>query len=73
MGLLSSGVHGLSLPVISLVVEHSPDMWASVAVAHGLTCPTECGIFLDQVELISPALAGGYTQTIREAQCIILI
>lgn len=30
------GCMGFSIAVISLVVEHSPDMWASIAVAMGL-------------------------------------
>ena len=42
-------VCGLLIVVASLVAEHRP--WhsqASVAVAHGLSCPTACGIFQDQ-------------------------
>ena len=34
--------------------------WASVAVAHGLNCPVASGIFLDGIEPVSPALAGGF-------------
>ena len=42
-------VHGLLIAVASLVVEHRfPGHVGSVVVAHGLSCPEVCGIFLDQ-------------------------
>ena len=41
-------VQGL-LAVASLVAEHRlQGAWASVVVAHGLSCLKACGIFLDQ-------------------------
>ena len=53
----SSWVSGASSPVtvcgpliaVALVAEHGlAGSWASVAVAHGLSCSTVCGIFLGQ-------------------------
>ena len=38
-------VHGLLMAVASLVAEKAQ---ASVAAAHGLSCPMACGIFLNQ-------------------------
>ena len=37
--------------------------WASVTVAHGLSCPLACGIFPDGIEPVSPALAGRFLTT----------
>ena len=48
-GLLSFEVHGLLAVVASLAAEHR--LWgvqASGGAVHGLSCPTACGIFLDQ-------------------------
>ena len=37
------------------VAEPGPqDSWASAAVAHGLSCPAACGIFLDQGSSLCP-------------------
>ena len=42
-------VHGLLIVISSPVVEHRLcRLQASVVVVHGLTCPTACGIILDQ-------------------------
>ena len=41
-------VCGLLIAVASLVASHRLCTWASVIVMHGLSCPMECGIFLDQ-------------------------
>ena len=42
-------MHGLLLMVASPVVEHGlSGTQASVIVARGLSCPTACGILLDQ-------------------------
>ena len=42
-------VHRLLVVVTSLVEEHRLEgVWASVVVAHGLSCPEALGIFLDQ-------------------------
>ena len=36
----------------------------SIAVGHGLSCSSACGIFLDQESnLLSPALVGGFFTT----------
>ena len=37
--------------------------WASVAIAHGPNYPVARGLFLDGVEPVSPALAGGFLTT----------
>ena len=41
-------VHGLLIVMASLIVEHGSSAWASVGVAHGLSCFAACGIFLEQ-------------------------
>ena len=41
-------VRELLLAVASLVQHGLKRAWASVVVALGLSCPTACGIFLDQ-------------------------
>ena len=42
-------VHGLLFAVVSLAVGiRLQGVWALVAVAHSLSCPTACGISLDQ-------------------------
>ena len=50
-GLLFVAVHVLLIVVASLVV------------AHGLSCSAAWGIFPDQLEPMSPALAGGFLTT----------
>ena len=47
-GLLLVAARGLLIPAASLAAEHRSSVWASVAAARGLSCPTACGIFLDQ-------------------------
>ena len=37
--------------------------WASVVVAHGLSCTLACGIFPDQGQIQSPALVGRFLST----------
>ena len=49
MGATLVAVHGILIVVASFVVEHG--LWGtrvSVAVAHGLSYPLTCGIFMDQ-------------------------
>ena len=42
-------VSGLLIAVASLAMEHRLwGAWASVAVAHGLSCPVAYGVFLHQ-------------------------
>ena len=44
-----AAVRGLLIVVASLVAEHRLlGAWASVVVAHVLSCPEACGIFFDQ-------------------------
>ena len=47
-GYSSVPVHGLLIVMASLIVEHGSSAWASVGVAHGLSCFAACGIFLEQ-------------------------
>ena len=48
-GLSLDVVCGLLVEMASLVVGHRlSGGWASVGVAHGLSCPAVCGIFLGQ-------------------------
>ena len=47
-GLLFVVEGGLLIVVASLVERRVRSAWSSVAVAHRLSCPTACGIFLDQ-------------------------
>ena len=47
-GLLLIAVHGLLLVVASLVVDQGFESAGPVFVMRGLSCPTACGIFLDQ-------------------------
>ena len=44
------GVNRLLILVTSLVVKHGMNLGraGSVTVAHGLSCPLTCGIFLDE-------------------------
>ena len=39
---------GLLIAVAPLVAEHGSRHTSSVVVAHGLSCSTACGIFMDQ-------------------------
>ena len=41
-------MHGLLIVMASLIAEHGSSAWASVGVAHGLSCSAACGIFLEQ-------------------------
>ena len=42
-------VHGLLIAMTSLIAEYGlKSTWASVVVAHRLSCPVACGIFLAQ-------------------------
>jgi len=53
----------LLVAVVSLVTKHELlGVWASVDVAHGLSYPAACGIFLDQGwnPSVTPELAGGF-------------
>ena len=64
-------VSGPLIAVASLVVEHGLwSMWpqklrlpGSVDVAHGLSCSTSGGVFLDQGLNLSPAFTGGFFTT----------
>ncbi|CAI9151704.1 unnamed protein product [Rangifer tarandus platyrhynchus] len=48
-GLIFVVVHGLLVAVASVGAEYRLwGMWASVVVAHRLSCPETCGIFPDQ-------------------------
>ena len=48
-------MHGLLIDVDSLVLEHGlQSVWASVVMAHRLSCPMACGISLDQGRNLSP-------------------
>ena len=61
-GLLSVAELGLLIAVASLLEEHSSRALGlqslqeagSVVVAHGLSCSTACGIFLDQGSNLCP-------------------
>ena len=60
-------VHGF-LFVMTFLVEHGLlSAWASVVVAHELSCPVTYGIFPDQdlpkIKLVSSALVGGLLTT----------
>ena len=55
--------HWLLIAVDSFVAEHrSQSIWASVVVAHRLSCPAACGIFLNKGSNLCP-LAGGVLTT----------
>ena len=41
-------VHGLLIAVDAPIVEQGLRCTGSIAMAHGLSCPKACGIFLDQ-------------------------
>ena len=59
----SFGEQGLLVAVASLVLGHMGSRrWASVVVAHKLSCPEAHGIIPDQgwMEPMSPALAGEF-------------
>ena len=45
-------VRGLLIVLASLIAEQGLGMWASVVVAHGLSCPEACGIFPNLVPCI---------------------
>ena len=45
------------------VIAHSLKSTGSVTVAHRLSCPAACGIFLDQGSNQSPALQGRFLTT----------
>ena len=63
-GLLFVAVRRLPIAVASLVLEHRlRGAQASVVVWCGLSCSVACGIFLEGVEPVSPALAGGVLTT----------
>ena len=49
--------------------------WASLIVAHGLSCPTACGILVLQpgVEPVSPALEGRVSTTELPKKCLYAI
>ena len=48
-------MHGLLIDVDSLVLEHGlQSVWASVVMAHRLSCPMASGISLDQGQNLSP-------------------
>ena len=48
-------MHRLLTDVDSLVLEHGlQSVWASVIMAHRLSCPMACGISLDQEWNLSP-------------------
>ena len=75
-GLLFFKVHGLLAAAASPVAAHR--LWgvrASVGAAHGLSCPTVCGIFLDQGSNPFPLhkQVDSYHWTIREVQYIIFL
>ena len=54
---VASEVYSLAVVCRLLIVVASLVVGSEV-VAHGLTCPEACGIFLDRIKLVSPALAG---------------
>ena len=63
-GLLFVAVCRLPIAVVFLVLEHRlRGAQASVVVWRGLSCSVACGIFLEGVEPVSPALAGGFLTT----------
>ena len=54
-GLYLAVVCGLLIAVASLVLEHRlSGGWASVVVAHVLSCPAACGVFPDQGSNLCP-------------------
>ena len=53
-GLLLVAVVGLLIVVASVAEHRLEGIQPSVVVAHRLTCPTACGIFLDQVSKLCP-------------------
>ena len=51
----------LLIPVASLIAEHRlQGVWASVVVAHVLSCTRACGVPGPGTESVSPALAGRF-------------
>ena len=48
----------------SVVSAHSLQSPGSAGVAHGLSCSEICGIFLDEIKPMFPALAGGFLSTV---------
>ena len=59
----SSRCAGLSLLRPLLLRSTGSRRACSAVVAHGPSCPVACGIFPDQVEPVSPALAGRFSTT----------
>ena len=57
-------MHRLLIAVASLVAEHRLwDMWASVLVAHGLSCPWLVNLPVPRTKPVSPDLAGRLSNT----------
>ena len=54
-------MHGFQLLWHISSVIAAPRLYSTgfIAVAHGPSCSLECGIFLDSIELVFPALADG--------------